>query len=391
MELVQSTAPLATVAPATTRQLGLDVARAVAILGMLFAHFATSGLDGATGWTTHVARFNDGRAMPLFVMLSGAGFVLLLRRSPRPNREVMGRAAVLLLVGLTFEYTTPIAVILQFYALFFVVALVVRTLPNRWLLVGAVAVVIIGAVTTLHLNDHLPVAFDRVGDTASGWGAIPLLRQPHVLLSELFFTGIYAFFPNFAFVLIGMWIGRQDLSSRRLRTGLMVVGLAMAVVGYGSGWSTESHRVTVARSAVQTDPLPDEPSLWWEPLNAHGHSQMPAWMVGSSGLAMAVIGGSLVVGDRARRVVLPLARVGQLALSLYVFQVALYRWPMKHWPWGFSQAQETGLTFASFLVCIGACWLWRSRFAHGPLELLLRLAGGRTLFSGTRRHDALFE
>ena len=381
MDLVRGTAPRATVAPASARQLGLDVARAVAVLGMLFAHFATSGLEGATGWTTHVARFTDGRAMPLFVMLSGAGFVLLLRRSPRPYREVIGRAAVLLLIGLVFEYTTPIAVILQFYALFFVVALVVRRLPNRWLLVGAVAVVIIGAVTTLHLDDHLPVAFDRVSETVTGWGAIPLLRQPHVLLSELFFTGVYAFFPNFAFVLIGMWIGRQELSSRPLRTGLVVVGLAMAVVGYGSGWSTESRRVTVDRAVVQTDPLPDEPSLWWELLDAHGHSEMPAWMVGSSGLAVAVIGGSLVVGDRARRLVLPLARVGQLALSLYVFQVALYRWPMKHWPWGFSQSQETAFTFVGFLACVGACVLWRSRFAYGPLELIVRRAGGRNVIA----------
>jgi uncharacterized membrane protein YeiB len=381
MDLVQSTVPPVTVAPAANRTLGLDLARAVAVLGMLFAHFATSGLDQATGWTTHVARFNDGRAMPLFVMLSGAGFVLLLRRTPRPNRVVIGRAVVLLLLGLTFEYTTPIAVILQFYALFFVVALVARRLPNRWLLITAVGVVIVGSVTTLHLNDHLPVAFDRVSDTASGWGAIPLLRQPHVLMSELFFTGIYSFFPNFAFVLIGMWIGRQDLSLRRLRTGLVVVGLAMAVVGYGSGWSTASHRVTVDRSVVQTDPLPDEPSLWWDLLDAHGHSEMPAWMIGSSGLAMAVIGGSLVIGDSARRMVLPLARVGQLALSLYVFQVALYRWPLKHWPWGFSQAQETAVTFAAFLVCIGACVLWRSRFAYGPIELLVRRAGGRNVLA----------
>jgi uncharacterized membrane protein YeiB len=377
MDLVQSTAPSAIVAPATTRQLGLDVARAVAVLGMLFAHFATSGLDKATGWTTHIARFTDGRAMPLFVMLSGAGFVLLLKRSSRPTREVLGRATVLLLVGLAFDYTTPIAVILQFYALFFVVALVVRRLPNRWLLITAAAVVVIGAVTTLHLNDHLPVAFERVSDTASGWGAIPLLRQPHVLLSELFFTGIYAFFPNFAFVLIGMWIGRQDLSSTRLRNGLMLIGLGMAVVGYGSGWSTASHRAGATNAIIETTTASAEPSLWWELLNVHGHSEMPAWMVGSSGLAMAVIGGSLVVGDRSRRAALPLARVGQLALSLYVFQVALYRWPLKHWPWGFSQAQETALTFVAFLVCIGACVVWRSRFAYGPLELLVRRAGGR--------------
>jgi uncharacterized membrane protein YeiB len=375
MDLAQGAATPLNVAPAPTRKIGVDVARSVAVLGMLFAHFATSGLDGATGWTTSVARFNDGRAMPLFVMLSGAGFVLLLNRSPRPTREVMGRAIVLLLVGLAFEYTTPIAVILQFYALFFVVALVVRRLPNRWLLITAAAVVVIGAATSLKLNEHLPVAFQRVSDTASTWGALPLLRQPHVLLSELFFTGIYAFFPNFAFALVGMWIGRQDLSSTRLRKGLILLGLGMAAIGYGSGWSTESHRV--AGNEELTETVVEESSQWWELLNAEGHSEMPAWMVGSGGLAMAVIGGSLVAADRARRIAVPLAKVGQLALSLYVFQVALYRWPMKHWPWGFSQAQETGLTFVSFLMCVGFCVLWRSRFAYGPLELFMRRAGGR--------------
>ena len=370
MDLVESAAPTVTAMPSSSRQIGLDVARAIAVLGMLFAHFASDQLDGASGWSVSVARFNDGRAMPLFVMLSGVGFVLLLKRSARPTREVCGRAMVLLLIGLAFDYTTPIAVILQFYALFFVMALLARRLPNRGLLTAAAVTVIVGATTALHLNDHLPVAFDRVSDSAETWGALALLLQPHVLLSELFFTGVYAFFPNFAFVLMGMWIGRQDLSSKRLRRGLMLVGVSMAIVGYGSGWFTVSHRLVGEDGGRSL-------RGWWELLDVHGHSQMPAWMIAAGGLAMAVIGASLVAVDSFRRGFGPLANLGQLALTLYVAQIALWRWPMKHWPWGFSQTQETGLTVAAFAACIVVSVLWRRWFTHGPLEQLLRKAGGR--------------
>ena len=360
-------------APPPSRQIGLDIARAVAVLGMLFAHFATSKLDEARGWSVSVARFTDGRAMPLFVVLSGAGLTLLLRSSDRPNRAVFGRAAVLLMLGLAFDYTTPIAVILQFYALFFVVALLARRLSNRWLLIASGVIVGLGALSQLHLMDHLPDGFERVSSTASGWGAIPLLLQPHVLASELFFGGEYPFFPTFAFVLLGMWIARQNLSSLRLRKGLMVVGLGMAIVGYGAGWSTASHREVDVSAEVEL------PSMWWEVLDAHGHSQMPAWMVGSSGVAMAVIGVSLVAGDRFRRFTLPMANVGQLALTLYVAQIALWRWPMKQWPWGFAQVQETELTALAFLACLLGCWLWRRQFRRGPLEMVLRWSGGRSV------------
>jgi peptidoglycan/LPS O-acetylase OafA/YrhL len=49
---------------------GLDLARAIALLGMLFAHFGGSAVGGNGGWGSHITAFTNGRAMPLFVILS---------------------------------------------------------------------------------------------------------------------------------------------------------------------------------------------------------------------------------------------------------------------------------------------------------------------------------
>ncbi len=426
-----------------TRQIGLDVARSLAILGMFLAHFGGSATELDDGWASDVTRFVDGRAMPLFVVLSGAGLSLLLARSTRPVREMAGRAAVLFLAGLALEYTTPVAVILQYYAMFFLLALLIHRLRDRWLLVGAGLVVAVGAVTRLFLAELLPHAFQHVGDHAADLGALGALRRPDALLADLFIGGIYPVFPTFAFVLLGMWIGRQDLTSRRLQAGLVGVGLTMAVVGYGAGWSTDDERELPAAVEAQYGPLGELALLadrqgldlvegveWaavmqqstadefyaeqsqgagvsadqlrtivaevaadeelqeliaptrWEALDANGHSHMPAWMIGSGGFAMAMIGACLALAGRARRLLTPLAHAGQMALTLYVAHLLLLRFPMQNWPWGFEPGEAVWFTIGGFAAAVLVCTIWRRRFAQGPLEAVMRRAGG------TRRSTA---
>jgi uncharacterized membrane protein YeiB len=129
---------------------------------------------------------------------------------------------------------------------------------------------------------------------------------------------------------------------------------------------------------IERDPLVLEftqPDGWWL-LNAAGHSHMPAWMLGATGFALFVIGLCLVLADRFPRATLPLARAGQLALTLYVAHLLLLRWPLQNWPWGFTDTEVILLTIGGFLVAATLCWLWRMRFNHSPLETVLRLAGG---------------
>jgi Protein of unknown function (DUF418)/Heparan-alpha-glucosaminide N-acetyltransferase, catalytic len=392
---------------------------------MLFAHFGSAAVQGA-GWQNNVVKFTDGRAMPLFVMLSGCGVTFLLARSKRPWREMLGRAALLLVLGLAIDSTQPIAVILHFYAAFFLLAVLANRLPTRWLLPAAGAFVAIGAVTSMYLMRHLPNPIEHVAANAQHWGSLNLLFKPHVLFADLLVTGVYPVFPSFAFVLVGMWIARQDLSSRRLRLGLVAVGLGLAAIGYGSGFATKSHRTdpnaspiaqlaatakeagvelevfvesqarsagktpdeVIALTAAQLEVEPDQfvaefkaasaavPAPdGWDLLDQAGHSNKPAWMIGATGFAALVIGLSLLVADRLRRLTAPLVALGKIALTVYVGHLLLFRWPMKNWPWGFSTNQGFLLVLAGFAAAAGFACLWMRRFTHGPLEAALRLAG----------------
>jgi uncharacterized membrane protein YeiB len=178
------------------------------------------------------------------------------------------------------------------------------------------------------------------------------------------FTGIYPALPTMAFFLVGMWLATLDLRARATVARLLAIGLAMAVIGYGVGWNTDDHRAQLAPTSTSG----------WRWLSAAGHSQMPAWIVGSTGLAIAVIGTCLWVTARLPQATLVLAHAGQLALTFYIVHVFLLRRGLREWPWHMSPpailAAIAGL-YAGFVVIADQ---WRRRRAHGPAEAILRFA-----------------
>ncbi len=126
---------------------GVDAARAVAVLGMVMVHFGpTPAPDTALG---NLYGVPHGRASVLFVLLAGVGVALLSaggpsEKAPRRLANVRGRlilrAALLLPLGLWLQgLDHGVLVILQYYAVYFVLAAFVLTFPDRWLLAGAVA------------------------------------------------------------------------------------------------------------------------------------------------------------------------------------------------------------------------------------------------------------
>jgi uncharacterized membrane protein YeiB len=421
--------------PAKKRRVtGLDLARSIALLGMLYAHFGSSAVGSATGWQHQVTAFTNGRAMPLFVVLSGCGLTYLLKRSKHPWREMLGRSVLLLLIGLSFELTQGVAVILQSYAAYFLLAVPFRKVATKWLLPAAGAFVVAGTLTSMFLNSHLPSAYALISENASTTGQLNILAHPWMLFCNLFFNGVYPVFPSFAFVLLGMWITRHDLSMFRFRGRLIAVGALCAIVGYGAGFVTEDQRsveglspidevfvlaeeagidvndyldsqaaqagksrqqaiaivakqfgVDPAEFAAAVDGLGANQAVndaadptGWDLLNEDGHSNMPAWMLGASGLASFVIGLSLIIADRARRLSKPFVALGQMALTAYVFHLALFRWPMKNWPWGFNPTEGLALTLAGWLAAAAIALAWKSRIQNGPLEYLLRFVGRLT-------------
>jgi uncharacterized membrane protein YeiB len=327
---------------------------------MFISHYGAHILDRPEReWPSSVVRFNDGRAMPLFVMLSGAGCAFLCRR-PGATVRILSRAALLLVAGLWLEGGL-VAVILHFYALYLIVGLLVARARAGVLLGLAVVAAAIGAWVRVYAFDDLPRHYAITDD--SWWSALPHVAHPRLLLSQLTFTGLYPAVPSLAFFFVGMWLTHLDLRSSRVVHQLMTIGALLAVIGYGVGWATDDHR----------DRLPDETTSAWRFLNAAGHSQMPAWIVGTTGFSLTVIGLCLWLCNRVPRTTQPFVAAGQLALTFYVVHVFLLRRGLREWPWQMSPPQIIAWIAGIYAAFVLFAWLWRMQWRHGPAEAVLRV------------------
>ncbi len=202
--------------------MGLDVARALAILGMIGAHVGEAGgvvpFDVSTwGGLVH------GRSSILFAVLAGVSIALMTGRSVPPAPEQMpqirlrllGRGAAIFLIGLCLELlNTPIAVILTVYGLLYIAVIPFLGWSVRRLLLasGALAVV-----------------------------APPLLALVQTLLLypmgpglDLVLFGTYPITVWLALVLGGMAVGRTNPERLCSAIRILIIGVVLAVIGYGT-------------------------------------------------------------------------------------------------------------------------------------------------------------
>ena len=348
-----------TEAPATnagargsTRLLGLDVARAIALIGMLAVHIGPTNEDGLAA---RLYALPHGRAAVLFVVIAGVGVSFLAgsRRSQgSPRAKLLWRAGILLPAGLALQLLDHgVYVILGQYAVLFAIAILFVGASDRWLLGSAAAIAVLGPVVHLLGQAVSPLTFER--------SAVTLTDAPAAIAHGLVLSGAYPVIVWLAPFLLGLWLGRRDLRDRDLRVGLVVVG-ATAAIG---AWLASSVLIGVVGEPTSTGDL--------RTLAIRGaHSQMPLWIIGSTGVAGAILGAALLGADRFRRALWPLAATGQLALTIYVGHlVALHLAPDALTTDEAATAYPLLAAFA--LVLIVGATLWRAVWARGPLEAAL--------------------
>lgn len=342
--------------PPVARIHGIDLARGLAMFGMVVAHYVWASQD--TGPAAVVARAMEGRAMPLFMLLGGVGVVLVTRRSASPDRGLVIRAAILLGLGLLLDATVDrLAIVLQFYGLLFLLAPVLRRLPSPVLLASAALSAVIGGWSFQTVGQpRQRSSFEVIGE---GW---PFLRS-------LLFDGYYPFFPVFAFFAVGIVLARLDLRDQRLAITLAVVGTA---VGVGTVLAADAvaGALSVDPAGVVADGTFDGARL----LDVTGHSAMPAWVISATGTSVAVLGLSLLAARAMPALTRPVAVLGTVALSFYVFQAVATL--------VVTSPAETGLAREWVTVAIlyggftAAAMVWKRWFRAGPLEALLRVGSG---------------
>lgn len=333
---------------------GVDVARALAMIGMLMVHVGPTRLESVAGqWYA----LPHGRASVLFMLVAGVG-ISFLAASRRVAAEglagqLLWRALLLFPLGLALQaMQDELNVILQTYALFFVLSIgLVRLHTSVLLLIGLVAFTL-GPPLYLYGQMLDPDTFQRVG--------IGPNNPPGVMLHALVFSGPYPLVTWIVPFLVGLWLGRCDLRSDVLRLRILLVGALVAGVAWGL------HVVLFAWWGEPGGGL-----RWADLADMKAHSQRPLWLLNATGVAVAVLAVSLVAADRLGRALWPLVATGQLALTFYVLHlvvIALWRDELV-----FKQEVGPALLVAGaftglfMLFAVG----WRRLFRKGPLESLL--------------------
>jgi hypothetical protein len=336
----------------------VDAARAVAVIGMVMVHFSPPSIPETPGGALY--DLSHGRASVLFALLAGIGVALLARGGANAGRaRLLLRAAPLLPLGLWLQgLDHNVLVILQYYALYFLLAVFVLTLPDRWLLGVAAAMLVLGPLAYIGGQLRFPEWYAQspaaLGDPAGR------------IVHDLLLSGSYPLVTWCVPLLVGVWIGRRDLRSPPVRRWL--VGGGLAVAG-GAALAASLLETAFGPGIVGSRRYPDNPGLA-NLLAAEPHSQMPLWMLGAGGSAACVLGAMLVVSDLLPRTSWPLVATGQLALTVYVGHVLLLAAAPDPFETG-TVAEATATVGVFMLVTMALCVLWRTVFRRGPLEAAL--------------------
>ncbi|NLS09560.1 DUF1624 domain-containing protein [Nesterenkonia sp. MY13] len=336
------------------RLTGLDAARALALFGMIIVNVDVTAHP--QGIEELVVRLFHGRASILFIVLAGIGFTFLARSKKVTSGgiwpTVTWRSALLLALGLSLQLLpTAVNVILALYAgLFLIGGLVVRW-SSRSLLTGAAMFLLLGPVVYILLrsNTDLPT-------TSASFGQSPMEAAASVLL-----TGPYPLIVWAAPFMFGMWIGRLKLHLPSTAWRLLSWGLVAAGAG-----------ILASRTLMWGLGEPNITEIGFDHLVlSAGHSEMPLWLISSTGSAIAVIGLMLIITPRLGAFAHPLVITGQLALTCYALHLVAIAVIVRP-----ESPDPNPSILISLLIIIGLILLsltWGALKLRGPLETLLRI------------------
>lgn len=358
-----------------SRLVGIDVARAVALLGVVTMNWtevfneddlATRGVGEGPHWLERLLAPYEGplttRFAATFVVLAGIGVTLLgarARRTGDPGElraarwRLRRRGVLLFAFGYAFEWVWP-GQILSYYGAYLTIGSFLVTWPPRRLLVLAGVVAASSAL----------LLWPWTSDADWSWLLFVGSDSPRNLLFNTVLNGTHPLVPWFALFLVGMAVGHADLGDRLVRARLAVTGAALLAGGYVV--ASVLDRTVDGRFALvgSTDPFP------YLPLYA-------VVATGSSLLAIAVL---VSLAERFPRapVVRALALAGQMTLSLYLLHafVANALVDVLDLDGRLGLVPALGVAVAFWAVTVPLAAAWRRWLGLGPAERLYREFGG---------------
>lgn len=360
-------------APSTeTRVLGYDLARALALFGLvIFDYKAFFGAkDGSNSLLWLIDMF-DGKAAALFAVLAGVGVTLYTQEEHymadinhinRRARTMAVQAVMAFLIGLgCFIFWQ--GELLTLYGLCLLVSLAAIHRSSYVVLLSSFIMAAVFPILYLIQNDY-----------AAGWLNYDWRSLVYTdfwtysgMTRHIFYNGFYPLFPWVSMFLLGVWLGRLNVRDENTRNKLIITWGVLALMAgvvseYGmrflGGETKTVHHIV--RMLLTVEPMPPG----------------PMFVLASMGTAVVAILFCVVLGERYGKKfwTKPLASVGKISLSLYVIHLMLgmsiARTFHVHASWQIQNAMLFAVTVCGIFVVVA--YVWCLKFKHGPLELVLR-------------------
>ena len=389
--------PAADSVPRPSRVIGVDVARGVALFGMMATHVVT--IVNETSEPTTATVIAAGRSAATFVLIAGVGLAFIsggrhVVQGPERTAAAGGlvvRALLIGAIGLSLGALAPfnnVEGILPFYAMLFLLAIPLIGLPARVLAGAAAGLIVLGPVVLVATAPlGLPYARSEL-DPSFG----VLVHDPLGLLVQLLITGEYPVLVYLAYLCAGLAIGRLDLTSRRVGWWLLGGGVALAAAARSASalllYPLGGLDALLSAGAPDVSTLlweaqvllaeAESPISWWYLALPAPHSHTPVDLLHTLGSAGAVLGAALLL-TRApvlARALSPVAAAASMALTLYSAHLVLLAT-------GVLRDQPAALYPLMVLGAMAFAVVWRRWVGQGPLEWIVAAAAG-----ATRRHLA---
>ena len=337
---------------ANARYVGIDLARFLAVVGMIANHLVaivamsptSSEFDQRAGEIA--TTLTSGIAAALFAVLGGVSAVFASRRALAAGRTgaaitaIVLRGLVLIVIGLLLGgLDSPIIVVLAYYGVSLIVVSVWIAAPS-WLIALAATVLWAGGGFVNVTVRHALMVVDEAGTPSFE----SLAAAPLETVRGLLVTGVYPAITWVAYLLVGILIARALLAANargtlgRRALSLAAIGVVVATVAtLVSNWTLANLDRLGAVVPEGIDPdlfvelisgqqfgAPVQPELW-SMLVAAPHSGTPIEMLRTVGISLAVIGLLVTLFDsrsaRPGRFVDVFRAAGAAPLTIYTLHI----------------------------------------------------------------------
>jgi uncharacterized membrane protein YeiB len=351
------------------RIIGIDVTRAISIIGMIIVNFKLVLGGQGTKWMENFAGFFDGKASATFVTLAGVGIALMTNSAIKNGDftklkkikiSILKRCFFLFILGLSYFLIWP-ADILHYYAIYMSILLLFINASNKILLLMTGFLILLFPILMSFFNYGEAWDFETLA-YKDFWTPIGFIRN-------LFFNGFHPVIPWLAFMFLGLWFGRQDLMNEKFLKKTFVFSLILFVAMYVISYVS----INILSEGKEQSKEVFNFFLGLEPM-----PPLPIYMLTGCSFSLMLISSCILLSSKyeANFLVQSLHKTGQLALTFYLAHVIIGMGvieeinpsKMGKYPIDFT------LPYAMFfgLLCVLFAVIWTKYKKSGPIEWVMR-------------------